>query len=62
MSRHFVYSFKVLILLVVKDGERGRGVKGQKMTKMTQDDKKLCISLHIPGTIPDMIVVFDTHV
>ena len=56
MTSRDVFSIfsKILILSVV------RGVKGKKMD---QNDKNiLSVSLHIPGTVPHMIMVFGTRV
>ena len=48
---HFL---KILILRVVGGGG------GSKRAKLAQNDKKLSVSIRILGTIPHMIVVFDT--
>ena len=46
------YFFKILILQIVS------GVKEQKMT---QNDRKLSVSLRISGTVRHMILIFGTH-
>ena len=54
----FFSFFQNFNLWVVRGGG-GRGVKGEKLSKMT---KILSVVFHISGTIHDMIVIYGTQV
>ena len=53
ISCWFFYIFQILIFIV------NSGVKGQKMT---HNDKKISVTLHISGSINYMIMIFGTYV
>ena len=53
ISRHYFHFFKILIFWVLRE------VKGQKTV---QNDKKLCVVLHISGTMHYVIVIYGTCV
>ena len=54
ISGFFFHSFKTLILWVV------RGVKEQKMAQ--NEKKNLSVTLHMPGTMHQMIAIYGTLV
>ena len=54
ISGGFFHSFKTLILWVV------RGVKEQKMAQ--NEKKNLSVTLHMPGTMHQMIAIYGTLV